>query len=531
MGRLTMRTSLYPALALLATLSVSPAEQPIVSPFEVESWPVAPSAIDTHVLAALAARGIEPAHPCSDAVFARRVYLDVIGTLPRPDELRAFLGDTRPGKRAALIDALLDREEFADYWAMKWCDLLRVKAEFPVKLWPNAAQAYHRWIRESVRLNKPYDQFVRALLTASGSNFRAPAVNFYRAMPSRTPEGIARTVALTFMGTRLEKWPADRQADVAKFFALVGYKGTSEWKEEIVYFDVVRARAPAAATNAPTAFPDGSPVKVDPSRDPRQVFADWLIDAKNPWFARSIVNRTWSWFLGRGIVHEPDDIRPDNPPSNPALLAYLEREFVTHGYDLKHIFRLILNSRTYQLSSIPKPNQPPDAAGFSYYPLRRLEAEVLVDALCQVTGTTETYVSPIPEPFTYIPPEHRSITLPDGSITSSFLDLFGRPARDTGLESERNNNVTAGQRLHMLNSEHIQSKIEKGPGLEAPMAVGQSPAEFAPALYLTILSRYPTKEEVRTVDAYVKSNVDGARAAAVDLAWALINSTEFLYRH
>ena len=527
-----MSKSLYPALALLLTLSVSAAEQAIVSPFEADSWPVAPSPIDAHVLAALAAKGIEPAHPCSDAVFARRAYLDVIGTLPRPGELREFLEDSRPGKRAALIDALLDRDEFADYWAMKWCDLLRVKAEFPIKLWPNAAQAYDHWIRESVRLNKPYDRFARELLTASGSNFRVPPANFYRAMPSRTPEGIARTVALTFMGTRLEKWPAERQADMAKFFSFVGYKGTSEWKEEIVFFDVLRVRALPPGTHAlPSAFPDGSPVKAEPGRDGREVFADWLVDGRNPWFTRSIANRTWSWFLGRGIVDEPDDIRPDNPPSNPALLAYLERELVSSGYNLKHLFRLILNSRTYQLSSIAASNAPPDAAGFAYYPKRRLEAEVLIDALCQLTGTTETYISPIPEPFTYIPPEHRSIALPDGSITSSFLDLFGRPSRDTGLESERNNNTTAAQRLHMLNSGHIQGKIEKGSGLQALMKARRERADVASDLYVAILSRYPTDDELRTVDAYARAGTVGQREAAVDLAWALINSTEFLYRH
>ncbi len=526
-----MRRCLYAALALLATLSVSPAEQAIVPPFERESWPVAPTLIDTHVLAALKARGIEPAHPCSDAVFARRVYLDVIGTLPGPAELRAFLGDARPGKRAALIDALLEREEFADYWVMKWCDLLRVKAEFPIKLWPNAAQAYHHWIRESIRLNKPYDTFVRELLTSSGSNFRVAPVNFYRAMPSRAPEGIARTVALTFMGARLEKWPADRQAEMSKFFSLVGFKATSEWKEEIVFFDVIRARTQPAATNWPATFPDGSPVKADPGRDGRQVFADWLVKADNPWFARNIVNRTWSWFLGRGIIHEPDDIRPDNPPSNPALLAYLEREFVASGYNQKHIFRLILNSRTYQLSSIPGSNAPPDAAGFAYYPRRRLDAEVLIDALCQVTGTTESYVSPIPEPFTYIPPEHRSVALPDGSITSSFLDLFGRPARDTGLESERNNSITAAQRLHLLNSGHIQYKIENGPALQSLLKARQRPADVASELYLAILSRYPTAGELKTMDAYAQSGAASGREAAVDLAWALINSDEFLYRH
>ena len=191
------------------------------------------------------------------------------------------------------------------------------------------------------------------------------------------------------------------------------------------------------------------------------MFADWLIRPENPWFTRNIVNRVWCWLLGRGIIHEPDDIRPDNPPSNPELLAYLERDLVAAHYDLKHMFRQILNSRTYQLSSIRRSPRPEAAAKFAFYPLRRLEAEVLIDALCQITGTTEKYTSAIPEPFTFMPDNQRSIALADGSISSSFLELYGRPSRDTGLESERNNRPTAAQRLHLLNSSHMQRKIEQ----------------------------------------------------------------------
>lgn len=502
------------------------------NPFE-SNVPLSPQCeIDKLVSARLDQLGIQPAKVCSDAVFVRRAFLDVIGTLPTEAEARKFLSSEDPNKRSTLVEQMLARDEFADYWTLKWSDLLRVKAEFPINLWPNAAQAYHRWVYDSIRQNKPYDQFVRELLTSSGGNFRAPPVNFYRAMQNRKPEGIAQTVALTFMGTHAEKWPKDRLANMAKFFSLVGYKPTREWKEEIVFFDVGRASTqPAGAGWMTATFPDGSTVKADPDRDPRGVFADWLIDANNPWFARNIVNRAWCWLLGRGIIHEPDDIRPDNPPSNPELLAYLERELVASRYDMKHIYRLILNSRTYQMSSIAEPNHP-GAAGFSHYAMRRLEAEVLIDALCQLTGTTETYISPIPEPFTYIPADLRSIALPDGSISSPFLETFGRPSRDTGLESERNNRPTSAQRIHMLNSRHIQSKIETGPKLQALLTARQEdPRELARALYLTTLSRYPTEEELTSVEAYFKSSAVNAHEAAVDLVWALANSVEFLYRH
>jgi hypothetical protein len=494
---------------------------------------------------------IEPADLCSDAVFVRRVYLDVIGTLPTAEEAREFLLDPSPDKRGKLIEHLLARDEFADYWAMKWGDLLRVKAEFPINLWPNAAQAYYRWIRTSIAENRPYDQFVRELLTANGSNFRVGQVNFYRAVQSRTPEGIAQAVALTFMGTRAENWPEDRLAGMAVCFSKITYKPTGEWKEEIVAFDPSRepAEAEPAAGRMTASFPDGTTVQLAPRQDPRKAFADWLITPENPWFTRNIANRVWCWLLGRGIIHEPDDLRPDNLPVHPELLAYLEGELAGAKYDLKHIFRLILNSRTYQLSPIPKSDRPEAAELFAYYPVRRLEAEVLIDALNQITGTGEQYTSAIPEPFTYIPIGHRSIALPDGSITSSFLEQFGRPPRDTGLESERSNRTTADQRLHMLNSSHIRGKLENGPKLRALFGAAPEPPRRAgrgmrrqPArpvadrrrilenLYLTILSRFPTDDEAAAAIEYVQS-ANAPREGAIDVAWALINSAEFLYRH
>ncbi len=479
--------------------------------------------IDELVFARLKKLDIQPARLCSDAVFLRRAYLDVIGTLPTAEEAAQFLKDESPEKRAALIDRLLERDEFAEYWALKWSDLLRVKAEFPINLWPNGAQGYHHWILASLRENKPYDRFVRELLTESGSNFRVPPVNFYRAMQNREPQGIAQTVALTWMGERAEKWPPARLTDFAAFFSQIGFKETGEWKEEIVFFDPSKTPAPRAA------FPDGTAVRLNSERDPRQVFAEWLISPKNPWFARNIVNRVWSWLLGRGIIQEPDDIRPDNPPSNPELLAYLESELVAGRYDLKRIYRLILNSKTYQLSAIPQDERPEAAAQFASYPLRRVEAEVLVDALCQITGTTETYMSAIPEPFTYIPDGQRSISLPDGSITSSFLELFGKPPRDTGWESERNNRTAADQRLHLLNSSHVQRKIAEGPKLQQLMRSTKNPQAIVSGVYLSVLSRYPTAEELKLVGQYSQS-VKG-RDSIVDLAWALINSAEFLYRH
>ena len=495
------------------------------APFEAGGELTPRNRIDELVFAHWKELGIQPANLCSDSVFLRRAWLDATGTLPTAQQASEFLASHDPNKRAALIDQLLERDEFADYWAMKWSDLLRVKAEFPIELWPNAAQAYYHWIHDSLRQNKPYDQFVREMLTASGSNFREAPVNFYRAMQNRQPAGIAQTVALTFMGVRTEKWPAARLAQMAAFFSAVGYKHTDEWKEEIVFFDRGKA-VPSSLT-----FPDGTPARLQPDQDPREAFADWLLAPGNPWFARSIVNRVWYWLLGRGIVQEPDDIRADNPPENAKLLAWLESELVASHYDVRHVFRLILNSTTYQLSPIPRAERTVAAAHFAAYPLRRLDAEVLIDAIDQITGTSEAYTSAIPEPYTFMPDFQRAISLPDGSIGSSFLDLFGRPARDTGLESERNNRASDAQRLHMLNSTHVQRKLQQGPKLAAMMRDIKNPRELVSQVYLTILSRYPTDDEWKVMAAHSQSGAPKGRDAVVDLGWGLINSSEFLYRH
>jgi len=473
---------------------------------------------------------------CSDAVFIRRAFLDVIGRLPTSDEVSAFLKNQAADKRERLIDRLLQRDELADYWAMKWCEILRVKSEYPINLWPNAVQGYHRWIRTALRENMPYDRFALELLTSSGSNFRVPQVNFYRAVQGRGPAVLTRAAALTFMGDRMESWPADRCLGFEAFFSRVGYKSTQEWKEEIVFFDLTKPLPKSAV------LPDGSRVTLRPEQDPRQVFTDWLIRRENPWFARNIVNRTWFWLLGRGIIEPPDNLncikgdksRPaGTPKADDALLELLQSELIASHWDLKAVYRLILNSCAYQASCVPPQGCPAAADQFAAYRIRRLEAEVLADALNDVTGMAEEYSSPIPEPFTWIPEGTRAVTLADGSITSSFLDLFGRPARDTGLLSERTNTVTAAQELHMLNSTQVRRKIEQGPKIRQLLnSQGKDQRKVLSDLYLTMLSRPPSEDEVRQIQEYVAAQrgVNGA-APRMDVIWALVNSAEFLYRH
>jgi len=362
------------------------------------------------------------------------------------------------------------------------------------------------------------------------------------------------------LGTRIHQWPEERRAGMAVFFSQVGYKPTSEWKEEVVFWDPLNSTAVPASTapgipdvaksvtvtnqipqalaeplseNGPleAVFPDDTKTTIPPDRDPREVFADWLIDAENPWFAKAIANRTWAWVMGRGIIEEPDDIREDNPPSNPELLACLEKELVSSGYDLKHLKRLIFTSTTYQLSPIPRSEKPEARTNFASYLLRRVEAEVLNDAVNRITGSSDLYTSAVPEPFTYIPDDMSAVELADGSVSSSFLTLFGRSARATGMENERVNELAPPQWLHMLNSATIQNKLQNGPKLKEMLSQGGEANEIAERLYLTILSRFPTDGEVKAAEEHAKTGGAKGRDAWIDLAWALMNSPEFLLRH
>jgi hypothetical protein len=518
-------TPLVVLCLLLSTLQAAPKSVPTADARWESGVPVHPRGrIDELVFARLAARGLAPAGECSDSVFIRRVYLDTIGCLPTAAETERFLSDRAPGRRAALVEDLLARPAFADHWAMRWADLLRVKAEYPVNLWPNAAQAYHRWILEAMRSAMPLDRFARTLLVSSGSNFREGPVNFYRAAQDRDPRTLARLAVLAFLGERAEKWPAARLDGVAALFAQVGYKSTGEWKEEIVFWDASKARP------VELLFPDGSVASVAAGVDPRSAFADWLLVGPGaPAFRRCMANRAWAWLLGRGLVEEPDDLRADNPPSNPELLEYLADYLGQEHCDFRALLRLILNSETYQLSCLPPHRAAPE--DFACYPLRRLDAELLIDAINSITGTHSQYFSAIPEPYTFVPEDLRAVQLPDGSISSAFLEQFGRPPRDTGLLSERSARLGPLQQLHLLNSSHILGKL-RGPGLtELLREAAKRPGEAVDHFYLTILSRHPNADERRLATAHLRQAGLPAREAALDLAWALINSDEFLFKH
>lgn len=318
---------------------------------------------------------------------------------------------------------------------------------------------------------------------------------------------------------------AERRAGLAACFARVAYKITQEWKEEIVPLD------PTPAPPQPVTFPDGSIAVVPAGGDPRVAFADWLTGPGRNWFAAAAVNRIWAWLIGRGLVHETDDLRPDNPSINPELTAFLSAELIARGYDLRHVYRLILTSRAYQRASAAG-GAPAEVALGARARIARLDAEVLIDAINDVAGDTEHYSSAIPAPFTFIPDSERSVDLADGSISSPSLELFGRLSRDSGLAEERATRLSPEQVLHLMNSTHVQRKIAKSERLIGlARAHKHDPAGLVERLYLLVLSRRPSVEESRTAAEYLRRAWFSNRAVMEDLVWALINSKEFLYRH
>ena len=484
---------------------------------------------------------LAPPEIASDAVFLRRVYLTVAGRIPSIAEAKRFLADRSKDKREKLIDMLIDSDNYGDLLAMRFADMLRIKSEFPINLWPNGVQAWHRQIRAELLADRSYRDMVRDMLTASGSNFRVPHANFFRASADRSPLGLGKVVALTFLCIRLENLPEDEQMAFAEFFSRIRYKSTYEWKEEIVYTDYHPARIRARALDGGTFLIDA------PETDPRQVFADWLLKEDNPYFARAAVNRVWHWIFGRGIMPDTDNLPlipsfrqrvwglfsagdESNAPFNPELLEYLENEFRSSNYSFKHLYRTILNSEAFQASSM---NQEPEAVKcFASYPVRRLDSEILVDALAAASGGYDRYMSVIPEPFTFLPSATRAVTIADGSISSGVLDNFGRPPRDSGRYGERNALSSESQRLYLLNSGTLYRRLSNLPKRlyqkKKPLNIRQR----LNLLYLRMLSRYPTEKEFQVFDQYRKSSPPKQRHIIwADVAWVLANSKEFLYYH
>lgn len=477
----------------------------------------------------------------SDAVFLRRAYLSGAGRIPTLAETRKFLGSKNPRKRMELIDKLLGSGEHADLIAMRFADMLRIKSEFPVNLWPNAVQAFHEKLRSDIFANRPYSEMAYEMLTASGSNFRVPYANFFRGSGDRTSAGLAKITALTFMGLRVEKLPEERRKAFEAFFSRIRFKSTSEWKEELVFTDPEKIGLEAWLPGC------GSFTIHAPEEEPRAVLAKALVSDDNPYFARAFVNRAWSWFFGKGLIDPADDITPERdtwdrllaglgiaaPSGREKLLELLTEEFRRSKYDMRRLFRLIMCTRSFQSSAAGSPeNRELTEKYFLSYPVRRLEAEILSDCLGVLTGNYGRYTSVIPEPFTYLPRGTHAVQIADGSISSGMLELFGRPSRDSGQISERNNRMTASQRLYLMNSGVVYRQMAVLGSQIAKRCRWQLERRGIAEIYLQVLSRYPTPQEKKRVMAYVRALPKKQRSDAWrDLVWVLVNSKEFLYYH
>jgi hypothetical protein len=497
--------------------------------------------VDDLVLDKLRRLNLTPSGAATDAEFLRRAYLDTIGVLPTGDEARKFLADTAPDKRAKLVEALLARPEFVDYWSYKWCDLLLVSSR---KLKGPAVWAFYNWIRGAVEANVPWDQFARNVVTASGSTIENGAANYF--VLHKDPKLLNEATTVTFLGLSigcaqchdhpLERWTLDDYYGMANLFSRVRMKdGTTDG--EVIVFPVSdgNIKHPTRlGTPAPRPL-DGQPLGVDAPGDRREHLAKWLTSADNPYFARAIVNRVWANYMGRGLVEMVDDLRVTNPASNEVLLSTLADDLRKHGYDLKHLIRTIMASAAYQRSAETVSGNEADDRFYSHYLVKRMSAEVLLDAISQVTG--------VPTEFPDYPKGLRALQLPDANVNSYFLNAFGRPAREFTCECERTDESNVTQTLHLSNGKTLNDKLKAtGSAIDKWLTDKLTDAEIIERLFLAGLSRYPTDGEKTSLTAALAeattapADDDKARevnrhAVLEDLAWAILTSKEFLFVH
>jgi hypothetical protein len=505
----------------------------ITVPFEknASAWPKLPKGnnLDKLVQAKWKKLELVPSPLADDATFLRRAYLDCIGTFPTETEVREFLADTDPAKRSKWIDKILARNEYADYWAVKWGDLLRNKRRNGNEA-KRGTYAFHAWIRNAFATNMPYDQFVRNIIAAQGTVDQHPPVIWYREVRNLFHQ--TNDTAQLFLGTRIncaqchhhpyEKWSQDDYYQFQAFFARLGRKaGESQAEPAIFVKPDGSVRNPATNKLMPPRGLDGPELTISEDEDPRQKLVDWMVAPENPMFARAITNRLWAHFMGRGLVEPVDDMRVTNPPSNPELLDELARELVEHKFDQKHVIRLIMNSTAYQLSSEPSARNIDDRQNFARAYPRRIIAEVILDGVSQVTGSIEK--------FDALPEATKAIQLPDESVNSYFLDVFGRPTRESPCECERPRDANLAQTLHLLNSNDMQKKIgDEKARIAKLVKAKKTPEEILEEVYLAALGRYPKADEAEKILAYVKEQ-ENARQGWEDVVWALLNTKEFLF--
>jgi hypothetical protein len=501
--------------------------------------------VDTAVFANLKELGIPPSPVCDDATFLRRVTLDIAGRLPTEAEAKAFLSNTSPNKRDQWIDELLRSPDYADFFAGKWTAVLKNRRDDASDMVSNFA--FHAWVRDSLLTNKPYDQFVRELLAATGTVIGNPPVAWYKRV--KEPKDQIEDIAQLFLGVRVqcaqchhhpfERWSQDDYYALAAFFSQVGRKPSDTRGEDLIF----HKRGVAAATNIKTRLAVkpaalGDQVRpIAPDEDPRLRLADWMKSPNNPFFAKVLVNRYWKHFFQRGLIEPEDDIRDSNPPTNPELLAALEKNFIKSGFDLKDLVRTITRSNAYQLSAIPNKHNLGDRQNYSRYYPRRMSAEVMLDSMDQLAGTQTD--------FPNLPAGTRAVALPDNSYnqSSAFLRVFGRPDGQSACECERVQSSSLGQSLHLINGGDIRTKLAHPKGRAQQLANDPRPAEAKiKELYLAAFAREPRPNELKVALEYLTETrvnaagqkLDAQRAAREnfqDLIWALMTTKEFLFNH
>jgi len=486
--------------------------------------------VDQHVGAKLSRLRIVPSDICSDEVFLRRVYLDLIGLLPSPEEREAFLSDASPEKRATLIDALLERREFIDQWVMQWAEVLQIRSNNEISY--KAALLYFEWLRNCFTNDIPLDEMARRILTAQGGTFTEPATNFY--LNQQEPIVLAENVAQAFMGIRIQcaqchnhpfdRWTQNDYYGFVSFFTQLGQKRAEDQRETIV-FDrrAGEVNHPVTGQPLPPKFLGGEQPDVR-GRDRRAVLGEWLTSPDNPYFAKSIANRIWSHFMGVGIVEPVDDFRISNPPSNPELLDALAARLVESGYNIKAVVRDICTSRAYQRATQTNSTNVDDTRNFSHALIRRVRAETLLDIVSQVTD--------VPSKFRGLPMGARAVEIADGSTSTYFLETFGRARRDSVCACEVVREPSLSQALHLLNGENVHGKIVEGNLVGRLIEAGRSNEEVVNVLFLRCLARDATNEETAAIVSVIETDeVELRKEILSDAFWAILNSNEFVFNH
>jgi hypothetical protein len=502
---------------------------------------VARSFVDRHLVNQWRQLGIVPSPATDDREFIRRAKLDICGTLPTPAEVSDYVNDTRADKRARLIDSLLERPEYASFFSLKWADILRNRGlGYSTRYQRAGTTLFAAWIRDSLATNVPYDRFVSSIIAASGSQETNPPTVWYRTV--RTKADYVESVAQAFLGIRIQcaqchHHPAERwsQADyysLAAVFARVGRKGgyadaEVPTGETIFLADEGEVLHPRTGERMSPRPPGGDEFQLTRFDDPRRSLADWMAAPDNPYFARTMVNRMWGHFFGRGIIHPIDDARSTNPPSNPALLDALAQDFVVHRYDIKHLIRVICNSAAYAISSVPNESNRDDVQNYARYYPRRLTAEALLDALSQVLDAPTKFRATAGE----FPVGTRAIDLPDEAVPSHFLDVFGRPSRNSACECERVDSPALGQTLELVNSTEVQVKLTAEKGYVARLAGNDRPhGENVDEIFVRVFGRPPRDKERTTAVTFLESQTN-RKVAYASLLWSLVATNEFLFNH